>query len=135
MAARFPVPSEARLPELIREAYEAMPGPDSGRITAIGIRLAQQLPATRASRARAWPWWLIPLLLTGAVAAAWWAGGRWFGGPERMAVEDKGKPAAGPTLDHPDDPDAESESGRRTEGQAPYGDKPSPLIYQRENLL
>jgi hypothetical protein len=135
MAARFPVPSEGRLVQLIYEAYESMPGPQHDRITAVGIRLAQQLPAIRASRVRAWPWWLIPLLMAGAVAAAWWAGEQ-LADRAKLGVRDI-EPAAEmrtrETMRQPvherDLPPSPATHG--TQEQADRADK-SPMIYRRE---
>ena len=74
MADRQP-PDDDRLCRLIHEAYEYLPGPDMSRLYRLQESLSRQTAVTRAgARPRRLPWWIALLLISGAVAAAWWAG-------------------------------------------------------------
>jgi len=130
--ARFPVPEEARLETLLREAYEFMPGPDMNRLEEIEARLlrAARRP-TRPPRAGL-PWWAILLLIGGAATAAWWAGER-FGERGVMSIPsgNDAPETAGEPL--PGSPPARAEPGaiERTGETETTGDEKR-IIYERE---
>lgn len=67
--SRFPPPPEARLEQLLHEAFEFMPGPDMARLREVEQRVLRALPRRRQSAAA--PWWLVLLLAGGAAAAAY----------------------------------------------------------------
>ena len=64
-----PVPSAARLEQLLGELYGSEAGPDQARLA---LTYGQLKPGLRKRR-RTLSWWLMGPLLAGAAAAAWWA--------------------------------------------------------------
>jgi hypothetical protein len=57
----------AQLEQLLRQAFDDLPGPDPARLSDIEARLRGRL-----QRRRPWLWWWLPLLLVTGAAAAWW---------------------------------------------------------------
>lgn len=123
--ARFPVPSEARLEALLREAYEFMPGPDMNRLGEIETRLLRAVRRPARPGRAALPWWAILLLAGGAATAAWWAGERFIGGE---SVRDTDTTVAEPDRARSAAPGGK-EHGR--EAPAPDGVKDR-ILYERE---
>ena len=79
--AKFPVPSDAHLEQLIGDAHEFMPGPDMVRLEQTERVLSGHLQRVNPGfAANTLPWWFVLLLAGGFAAAAWWAGGQWKGG-------------------------------------------------------
>jgi len=130
--AGFPVPPEARLEALLREAFEFMPGPDMARLAEIEQRLLRAAQRPAAPRRAMLPWWAILLLAGGAATAAWWAGEiltEQNDAPDRYTIEPEAS-AGEAGAERRQDPASPLE--RKAEAASPPTDDQSRIIYERE---
>jgi hypothetical protein len=128
----FPVPTEARLETLLREAFEFMPGPDMVRLREIEARLLRTTRRPAARRATL-PWWAILLLAGGAATAAWWAGEQYV--EQKRAAVRLNEESAGSAPKAGHERPAAGAKHRQTAPEpsgAAQGDNEDPIIYKRE---
>ncbi len=119
------VPDSTELPTLIRNAFDALPGPDEERLVAIRQRLpVQQLqrPTSRQPHRLKWILWLV-LLGSGTVAAAWWLGTGSQQASEKLNRLEQATPKA--SVQSGEDADAASPTSDENDQRR------SPIIYQR----
>ena len=137
MAKRFALPDDARLEQLIAEAFDRSPAPEVARIRKLGRTLEQGLPPKSGSSVNKIPWWIV-LLLCGGLATAAWQGGKYF-----MAVSDTSDIGAPPRVEEHTAVSGNITAGGGSEGanlpDAEQGDRGStrsedegPIIYQRQ---
>jgi len=130
---RFPLPSDDRLEQLLRDSFESMPGPDMRRLEQLERKLLRTGSAPAKSRVNTLPWWIVLLLGGGIAAATWWAGDMILGNNNRVPVmqRESGQIQA---VDAPADsalPPAVALESQQTEGTT---ERESPVIYQSEGL-
>ncbi len=120
------VPELNDLPDLIRDAFDASPGPDTLRLQQIRRQLDHTGSGTRSQKQpNTLPWWVV-LLLSGSFAvAAWWAGERWLL-PQQQAL-----PAA-INGNMPGETDNELNQPLEQPAEATINATENPVIYQRE---
>ncbi|MCS3903946.1 hypothetical protein J2T55_001978 [Methylohalomonas lacus] len=117
-------PDSADLPGLIRNAFDALPGPDEERLGAIRQRLPVRQPQRLTSRQPhrlKWILWLV-LLGSGTVTAGWWLGTGSQQAPEKMNHLGQSSPEANVQSDGKADTSSASDENER---------RRSPIIYQR----
>ena len=130
---RFPLPSDDRLEQLLRDSFESMPGPDMRRLEQLERKLLRTGSTPAKSRVNTLPWWIVLLLGGGIAAATWWAGDMILGNTNRVSVmqRESGQIQA---VDVPADsasPPADVLESQQTEGTT---ERESPVIYQSEGL-
>lgn len=132
--SRFPLPSEHRLEELIRESFELSAGPDMSRLNQLEQRLIRKLPAPQTrKKMNTLPWWFVLLLTGGLAAATWWAGERIMNRDNRNS-ETPG-PVETEQLERNNGSDENnSENASQVQEPEAFIERESPLIYQREGM-
>jgi cytoskeletal protein RodZ len=134
--SKYPLPSDDRLEQLIRESFEHMPGPQMARLEQIEQRLKPAMSKRTTDRTvNKMPWWAVLLLTGGFAAAAWWAG-------ERIMDRNNGteEDSIFNVIEHqsPDVNEMNTENTDSADSQhqqsMPAPENESPVIYQRESF-
>jgi len=130
---RFPLPSDERLEQLLRDSYESMPGPDMRRLDLLERKLVRTGVSTGKRQVNTLPWWIVLLLGGGIAAASWWAADIIFvkndGASEIQMENVRIQPVDAPA-------DGVSSGATVPERQQTEGatERESPVIYQSEGL-
>jgi len=130
---RFPLPSDERLEQLLRDSFELMPGPDMRRLEQLERKLVRTGSTPAKSRVNTLPWWIVLILGGGIAAATWWAGDMILGNNNRLPVmqRESGQIQAVDAPVESTPPPANALESQQTEGTT---ERESPVIYQSEGL-
>jgi len=128
----FPLPSDDRLLQLIRESFEITPGPEMRRLNQLEERLARISTGARPrQKLNTLPWWIV-LIVTGTAAAAWWAADMMY--PESpVDTQTDGYESSIFGNDEPDRSEPVQDADQQ-QSQEYESNRESPIIYQREPL-
>ncbi len=132
----YPLPSDERLEDVIKEAFETSPGPEMAHIYRLEERLIRRLPSVKARPGvNKTPWWIVLVLSAGMASAAWMVSETLFNEDENteqetminIATDDNGDSE---TISENQNPVPEQQFDEQQFSR----DDESPIIYQRENF-
>jgi hypothetical protein len=129
---RFPLPSDDRLEQLLRDSFESMPGPDMRRIELLERKLVRTGSTPAKNRVNTLPWWIVLLLGGGIAAATWWVGDIILDNNARPVIPQESGLIV--PADQPVDAATSTADDPQVQQNAEATNRESPVIYQSEGL-
>jgi cytoskeletal protein RodZ len=136
MRHSFTSPTDSDLENLIKQAFEAMPGADQSRLSFIESQVLQKAAKLESrKKLNLMPWWIVLLLGTGVVSAAWLVSDIIFhenpGDTKEVSVTVDREPVT--VVQDIDKKTVIQRQEEQSNEEQLYNDRESAIIYQRES--